>query len=167
MCTFSLVTLFMMIYLTFASYVIWLGRMNFERTAKRTTSISSRERKNPTRILNFLLLVVVLLFASFVFFLLLSVARFHFEQFSCIFIACWCVTYISPCYSTKQKETKRERGRKSKRICYGSTNGPNSIFTVLRPKMQTYAWLHLLLFAVKLIGIMCVTFHKLRARCSF
>lgn len=68
MCTFSLVTLFMMIYLTFASYVIWLGRMNFERTAKRTTSISSRERKNPTRILNFLLLVVVLLFASFVFF---------------------------------------------------------------------------------------------------
>lgn len=35
-------------------------------------------------------------------------------------------------------------------------------------KMQTYAWFHLYCIAAKLIEIyMYVTFHKLRARCSF
>lgn len=67
---------------------IRLGRMNFERTAvkshkqqqqpNRTKSISSR-RKNPTRILNFLLLV--LLFVSFVFFFFFRLPGFVLSNF--------------------------------------------------------------------------------------
>lgn len=190
MCTFSLVTLFMMIYLTFSSYVIWLGRMNFERTAVKTIAVTTTtptatatnknevdklRRKNPNRILNFLLLVVRL-FESFVFFPSLSLARFHFEQFSCVFIACWCVTHIGPWFIRTAEATgigkqvkKKKRARKKVKTNMLRINQMARIahFTVLRPKMQTYAWLHLLLFAVRLIGIMCATFHKLRARCSF